>query len=129
MYSTDSRPFTVISTIRTAAVILIFANLTTNVSAMSFRELRVLENSNKQGVHYANYYLVGVMEGLLESHAHSTRNGAAPRICLNDRRLEPRNARSLYEAELKRNAGTYEADMPVQLAMMNALTTVYTCSE
>jgi len=119
----------VTSIIRTTAVFLVCVNVATNVSAMSFRELRVLENSNKQGVHYANYYLVGVMEGVLESHALGTRHGAAPSICLNGRRFEPSMARSLYETELKRNEGTYEADMPVQLAMMNALTTVYTCAE
>jgi hypothetical protein len=96
---------------------------------MSLRELRTLEKSNNQGIHYANYYLVGVMEGVLESHAHGTRNGAAPSICLKGRRLEPRIARSLYETELKRNEGTYEADMPVQLVIVNALATVYTCSD
>ena len=93
------------------------------------RELRALEKSSKQGIHYANYYLVGVMEGALEAHAHGVRNGAKPTICLNGRRLEPHMAKSLYDAEIKRNADTYEADMPVQLVMLNALTTVYACSD
>jgi len=94
---------------------------------MSLRELRTLEKTNKQGIHYVNYYLVGVMEGALEAHAHGVRNGATPTICLNGRRLEPRMAKGLYDTELKRNADIYEADMPVQLVMVNALTTVYPC--
>ncbi len=131
MYTHTSHfhPFTSTDLIRNVAVILIGASLGTTVSAMSLRELRALEKSNNQGIHYANYYLVGVMEGVLESHANGTRNGAAPSICLKGRRLEPRMARSLYEAELKRNDGTYEADMPVQFVMVNALTTAYTCLE
>jgi hypothetical protein len=68
------------------------------------------------------------MEGALEANAYGARNGASPKVCLNGRRLEPRLARSLYEAELKRNEGSYEADMPVQLVLVNALTTVYSCS-
>jgi len=96
---------------------------------MSLRELRALQKSGKEGLHYVNYYLVGVMEGALEAHAHGVRNGATPTICLNGRRLEPRMARSLFDAELKRNEGVYEADMPVQLAMINALVTVYACSD
>ena len=129
MHTSDFRLFTSSDIIRTVAVLMVGASLATTVSAMSLRELRTLEKSNNQGIHYANYYLVGVMEGVLESHAHGARNGAAPSICLKGRRLEPRIARSLYETELKRNQGTYEADMPVQLVMANALTTVYTCSD
>lgn len=98
-----------------------------NVSAMSLRELRTLEKTQKQGQQYANYYLVGVMEGVLEAHAQAVRGGAAPTICLNGRRLEPRMAKSLYDTELKRNQGVYEADMPVQFVMVNALNTVYPC--
>jgi len=95
---------------------------------MSLRELRTLEKSDKkQGIHYVNYYLVGAMEGALEAHAHGVRNGATPTICLNGRRLEPRMAKGLYDTELKRNADVYEADMPVQLVMVNALATVYPC--
>lgn len=97
-------------------------------AAMSIRELRALEKSDKkQGVIYADYYLVGVMEGVLEAHSQAVRYGATPTICLNGRRLEPRMARSLYTTERQRNADLYEADMPVELVMRNALETVYAC--
>jgi len=115
--------------IRATVLVLAGASLAATASAMSLRELRALEKSNKQGIHYANYYLVGVMEGALEAHAHGTRNGAKPTICLNGRRLEPYMAKSLYDSELKRSEGLYEADMPVQLVMVNALATVYACPE
>ena len=36
-------------------------------------------------------------------------------------------ATSLFDAELMRNAGLYEVDMPVQLVLVNALSTAYTC--
>lgn len=116
------------SVIRACVLLLAFASLAANASAMSLRELRALEKSNKQGIHYANYYLVGVMEGVLEVHAHGVRNGARPTICLNGRRLEPRMAKSLFDTELKRSEGLYEVDMPAQLVMVNALSTVYACS-
>lgn len=115
--------------IRAVVLLLAGTSLAATASAMSLRELRALEKSNKQGIHYANYYLVGVMEGVLEAHAHGVRNGARPTICLNGRRLEPRMARSLYDTELKRSEGLYEADMPAQLVMVNALATVYACSD
>ena len=67
------------------------------------------------------------MEGALEAHNQAVRNGAKPSICLNGRRLEPHMARSLFDTELSRNAGIYEADMSVQLVMTNALATVYAC--
>ena len=105
------------------------ASLMATASAMSLRELRALEKTSKQGPHYANYYLVGVMEGALEAHAHGVRNGAKPSICLNGRRLEPHMAKSLYDTERKRNEDLYEADMPVLLVMVNALATVYACSD
>ena len=95
---------------------------------MSIRELRALEKSDKkQGENYVRYYLVGAMEGALEAHAHGVRNGAKPTICLNGRRLEPRMAKDLFDTELKRNDGVYEADMPAQLVMTNALVAVYGC--
>ena len=128
MHTSNFHLFSSSDITRTVAVLLAGVSLATTVPAMSLRELRTLEKSTKQGIHYANYYLVGVMEGVLESHAHGTRNGAAPSICPKGRRLEPHIARSLYETELKRNEGTYEADMPVQLVMAKALATVYTCS-
>jgi hypothetical protein len=95
---------------------------------MSIRELRGLEKSDKkQGEYYVRYYLVGAMEGALAAHAHDVRNGAKPTICLNGRRLEPRMAKDLFDTELKRNEGVYEADMPAQLVMTNALVAVYGC--
>ena len=98
-----------------------------SVQAMTLRELRALEKNEKQGENYANYYLVGVVEGVLEADAQSVRNGTKPTICLNGRRLQPSMARSLFDTELKRNEGVYEADMPVQLVLRNALATVYSC--
>lgn len=117
------------SLVRAAALMLAGACVAATASAMSLRELRALEKSGKQGIHYANYYLVGVMEGALEAHDQGVRNGAKPAICLNGRRLEPRMAKSLYDTELKRSEGVYEADMPVQLVMTHALATVYACSD
>lgn len=96
--------------------------------AMSIREIRGLEQSDKvHGAAYVQYYLVGAMEGALEAQAHAVRAGAKPLFCLNGRKLEPRMAKPLFDAELKRNAGVYEADMPVQLVLLNALSTAYTC--
>ena len=92
----------------------------TAASAMSIRELRGLELSDKkQGAIYVQYYLVGAMEGVLEANSQSVRSGAKPLICLNGRRLEPRMAKPLYDGELQRNKDLYEADMPVQLVMLN----------
>ncbi len=96
--------------------------------AMSLRELRGLEQSDKKnGPNYVQYYLVGAMEGALEANAQQVRQGAKALFCLNGRRLEPRMAKPLFEAELTRNTGLYEADMPVQLVLVNALATSYTC--
>ena len=69
------------------------------------------------------------MEGVLEAHAHGVRNGATPTICLNGRRLEPHMAKSLFDTERKRSQELYEADMPAQLVMANALATVYACAD
>ena len=97
-------------------------------SAISIRELRGLEASDKEhGVLYAQYYLVGAMEGVLEANAHASRSGGKPSVCLNGRRAEPRMAKPLYDGELRRNEGLYEADMPVELVMRNALTAAYAC--
>ena len=102
--------------------------LATATGAMSIRELRALEQSDKlHGPEYVRYYLVGAMEGALEANAQAVRAGAKPVICVNGRRLEPRMAQSLFDAELKRNAGLYEADMPVQLVLVNALSSAYAC--
>ena len=97
-------------------------------SAMSIRELRALQKSDaKQGANYVRYYLVGAMEGALESHDQAVRAGASATICLNGRRLMPEMAEGLYQTELKRNKDLYEADMPVPMVLTNALSTVYAC--
>lgn len=99
-----------------------------SATAMSLRELRALELSHKtQGPNYVQYYLVGVLEGTLETHARAERAGAKPQICINGRRLEPFMAKPLFDAELARNKDLYEADMPVQLVIFNALSTAYSC--
>ncbi len=96
--------------------------------ALSIREMRALEKSDrKYGPNYVQYYLVGAMEGALEASSQNLRAGGKALVCLNGRRLEPRMAKQLFEGELRRNAGVYEADMPVQLVMFNALATAYTC--
>ena len=95
---------------------------------MSIRELRTLEASEKDGRLYANYYLVGVMEGLREASETEQRAGLKPLFCINGRRLEPAMARSLYQTELARNADSYEADMPVQLVLSAALRNSYRCN-
>lgn len=112
---------------RNAVLWLACVGIASTVSAMSLRELRTLAKTEKQSDNYVNYYLVGVMEGALEAHTQDVRNGAKPVICLNGRRLEPRMAKGLFETELQRNAGVYEADMPVPLVLTNALATVYPC--
>ena len=114
--------------LRAAAAALTLGLACSAASGMTLREMRALEKSDKkQGENYVNYFLVGAMEGALEAHNQAVRAGAKPSICLNGRRLEPHMARSLFDTELKRNAGVYEADMSVQLVMTNALTTVYAC--
>jgi len=96
--------------------------------AMSIREMRSLEANEKDGKTYANYYLVGVMEGLREASDTAVRDGRKPIFCVDGRRLEPSMARSLYQAELSRNADRYEADMPVQLVVKAALQNSYRCT-
>jgi hypothetical protein len=98
------------------------------VQAMTIRELRTLEANEKDGRIYANYYLVGVVEGLREAGEAAQRAGQKPPFCINGRRLEPAMARSLYQTELTRNADNYEADMPVQLVLSAALRNVYRCA-
>lgn len=99
-----------------------------SASAMSLRELRTLEKTEAQGDIHVLYYLVGVLEGALESQAKTVRLGAKPSFCLLDRRLEPRMARELFDTELRRQADLYEADMPAPLVLLNALGTVYPCN-
>ena len=120
-------PFT-LNLLRAAATALVFGLACTAASAMTLREMRALEKvDKKQGENYVNYFLAGAMEGALEAHNQAVRNGAKPSICLNGRRLEPRMARNLFDTELQRNAGVYEADMSVQLVITNAMSTVYAC--
>ena len=100
----------------------------TSAHAMSLRELRGVEATQDGGDLYVRYYLVGGMEALLESEAFSVRAGAAPRICVNGRKLEPHMAKDLFDTELRRHADVYEADMPATLVLLNALKTVYPCN-
>lgn len=98
------------------------------VQAMTLREMRALEKSDKkQGDLYVRYYLVGVMEGAVEASAQAERAGGRPTLCLQGRRLEPSMARNLFDGELRRNKDQYEADMPVQLVMTQALAAAYPC--
>lgn len=114
--------------VRLTAIACVLALLASASSAMSIRELRGLAQSDKDnGEAFVQYYLVGAMEGALESQAHAVRAGAKPLFCIKGRQLEPRMAKPLFDGELKRNAGLYEADMPVQLVLVNALVTAYTC--
>lgn len=118
----------IFSTLRySAALLALCLVVASTAQAMTIREMRTLEKTEKQGSTYTDYYLVGVMEGALEAHSQAVRAGASASICLNGRRLEPSMAKNLYTTELKRNADLYEADMPVQLVMVNALGTVYPC--
>ncbi len=113
---------------RAGLLAMALALLATSAAAISIRELRALEASDKdQGLLYVQYYLVGAMEGALEANAHVARSGGKPTVCLNGRRVEPRMAKPLYDGELRRNAGLYEADMPVELVMLNALSAAYAC--
>jgi hypothetical protein len=113
--------------LRLLGVLVAGAALSWPAAAMSIREMRTLEQVETQGEIFSDYYLVGVVEGVLEGHDQLVRKGAAPTICLNGRKLEPRMAKGLYNTEVKRNADVYEADMPVQLVVANALATVYPC--
>lgn len=113
---------------RGVAVLCTLLCVTAFAQAMTIRELRTLEAKEKDGPVYANYYLVGVMEGLREASDADQRAGQKPLFCINGRRLEPAMARSLYQSELTRNADSYEADMPVQLVLWAALRNSYRCN-
>ena len=106
-----------------ASLIAVLVTLALPATAMTIREMRTLEKLEKQG----GAYLVGVMEGALEAHNDAVRKGATPTICVSGRRLLPSMAKDLFTTELKRNADVYEADMPVELVMLQALRTVYAC--
>jgi hypothetical protein len=113
--------------LRLLGLLVAGASVVWPAAAMSIREMRTLEQVETQGEIFSDYYLVGVVEGVLEGHDQLVRKGAAPTICLNGRKLEPSMAKGLYNTEIKRNADVYEADMPVQLVVANALSTVYPC--
>ena len=97
--------------------------------AMSLRQLSALEKQDKQGASYMRYYLVGVMEGLMDGERARSASGAPATICPEGKRMEPAMAHSLFEAERKRNRDMYEADLPVALVMRNALQNAYPCAE
>ncbi len=97
--------------------------------AMSLRQLQALEKQDKQSANYVRYYLVGLMEGLVDAEKEHSTTGARARICQADKRMEPAMAVALFEAERKRNRDMYEADMPVALVMRYALQNAYPCSE
>jgi len=97
--------------------------------AMSLRQLQALEKQDKQSANYVRYYLVGLMEGLMDAEKERSTTGTRARICQADKRMEPAMAMALFEAERKRNRDMYEADMPVALVMRNALQNAYPCSE
>jgi hypothetical protein len=99
----------------------------TSAQALTLREMRTLEVSDKQGKAFVQYYLIGVLEGVLEANAQSVRAGNKPLFCTEGRRLLPSMAKSIYDTEIKRNTELYEADMPAQLVMTNALVNAYTC--
>lgn len=115
------------NTTRRLTLALVGALFASTAHGISLRELQALEKSHPQGENYVRYYLVGVMEGALEAHMQDVRNGAKARICLKGRQLEPHMAQNLFDAERERNAALYEADMPVQLVLTNALTHTYPC--
>lgn len=100
-----------------------------SAQAMSIRELRTLEANQADGRSHASYYLVGVLEGLREAADAAQRAGLQPTFCVAGRRLEPAMARSLYEAELRRQSDLYEADMPVPLVLAAALKSSFRCKE
>ena len=100
-----------------------------HAQAMSLRQLSALEKQDKQGASYVRYYLVGVMEGLMDGERARSASGAPANICPEGKRMEPAMAHSLFEAERKRNRDMYEADMPVALVMRNALQNAYPCAE
>ena len=110
-----------------AVVCAVLGCIVAAAQAMTIRELRTLEANEKDGKAYASYYLVGVLEGLREAADMARRTGQKPAFCVDGRRLEPTMARALYQGELARNADSYEADMPVQLVLSNALQSGFRC--
>ncbi|RYZ01290.1 MAG: hypothetical protein EOO24_15265, partial [Comamonadaceae bacterium] len=58
------------------------ACLAAGAQAMTIRQLRALESNEKDGIAYASYYLVGVIEGLRESAEMAAREGRKPPFCV-----------------------------------------------
>jgi len=96
--------------------------------AMSLREMRTIEQLDARGETYVQYYLIGVMEGALEADRMARRQGRKPLYCPPNPPA-PAMAASLFHAELRRNEGVYEADMPVELVMTQALASAYRCTD
>ncbi|MDB5826564.1 MAG: hypothetical protein JWQ73_784 [Variovorax sp.] len=113
---------------RLSGVLALTLLCATAAQAMTIRQFKLLEANEKNGKAYAGYYLAGVMEGLREASEASQREGQKPPFCVENRKLDPEMARSLYQTELKRNADSYEADMPVQLVLSAALRNSYRCT-
>ena len=102
--------------------------LGSSLQAMSLRELRALERSKPAGAQQAHYYLVGVLEGILEAWASAQRRGTPPPFCVQSRRPpQPAQVEALLQGERRRSAELYEADMPVELVLFNALVNAYPC--
>ena len=119
---------TPVAMLRRVVLPLVMLGIAASAWPLSIREMRALEKSDpKQGASYVQYYLIGAVEGAIEAHAQAVRSGAKPQFCLNGRALDPRRAKGLVDAELRRNPGVYEADMPVELVVMNALANSYPC--
>ncbi len=112
---------------RALVSMLALASSMGHAAAMNLREFRLLDDAKEPASNYAQYYLVGLLEGALEANSALSRQGAKPLFCVNGRRLDPSMAQSLFRAELRRNSDVYEADMPAQLVMVNALASAYTC--
>jgi hypothetical protein len=98
-----------------------------SAQAMSLRELATIHMRNTMGPALAEFYVIGVAEGLIEANEAGKRTGQAPLFCLAQDRWTPKQANTLFNAEASRNADVYEADMPVGLVMQQALINTYPC--
>lgn len=110
-----------------SVAIAVTALLAAPAEAMSLRELRLLSTVKRTGETSVTYYLVGTMEGLVEANRHAVSEGGKPWMCLAGRKYGPAMAHDLFHAELRRNPDLYEADMPVELVMRNALASSFGC--
>ncbi|MGQ0708505.1 MAG: hypothetical protein ACT4NV_02025 [Rhodoferax sp.] len=96
--------------------------------AMSLREMRALEKNEVQGNLYTTYYLVGATEALVEAQADALRQGKPRRFCPPEQGVPPTEVRSLFETELGRDGGLYEADMAAQWVLLSALALRFPCA-